>query len=181
MLASVRELLEKQHPVFVKIDLDTGDMEEVLAPENAPRWGFWLKHHCRCIYGQDLANRFELFRPSRHIAVAVNGDFAQVLEDYTYRIDQEKDTSVRRRLQKEASRKLIRATNTLRRDDEKSWPISLDDHMAQFVATFPEKAFALHYFYRYATDMKTLPDAALFTVNLRVFSAWMQAQQQAVT
>nr|WP_261793002.1 nucleotidyltransferase domain-containing protein [Pseudomonas chlororaphis] len=74
-LEQTRQALEAWHPEVSKIDFDIGVLSEVLAPDNLYRWGFWLKHQCRCIWGNDLRLRFEPFRPSRRIAQAVNGDF----------------------------------------------------------------------------------------------------------
>lgn len=74
-LEETRRALEARHPEVSKIDFDIGVLSEVLAPDNRYRWGFWLKHQCRCIWGNDLGLRFEPFRPSRTIALALNGDF----------------------------------------------------------------------------------------------------------
>ncbi|MFZ4214897.1 nucleotidyltransferase domain-containing protein [Pantoea endophytica] len=67
--------LEEAHPIISKIDLDTGTLSTVMDPQQLNRWGYWLKHHCVCVYGEDLRERFAAFRPSKEIAIAVNGDF----------------------------------------------------------------------------------------------------------
>lgn len=71
-LATVQAELEKNHPVISKIDFDCGFLDEALDPDNQLSWGYWLKHHCRCVYGEDLGLLFQAFRPSKAIAVAVN-------------------------------------------------------------------------------------------------------------
>ena len=113
-LASVRSGLEAAHPVVSKIDLDCGVLPEVMAAENLYSWGYWLKHHCRCVCGVDLTCRFPRFKPSRAIAVALNGDYPSVLLDYIERIQHMDDVNQRMRLQQSAAKKLIRATNLWR-------------------------------------------------------------------
>ncbi|WP_122257378.1 nucleotidyltransferase domain-containing protein, partial [Pseudomonas salomonii] len=87
-LQALRQSLEQRHPEVTKIDFDIGHRAEVLAPENANKWGFWLKHHCRCVWGEDLSLRFERFQPSREIALVLNGDFESVLSGYLNLIHQ---------------------------------------------------------------------------------------------
>jgi len=49
---------------------------------NVYLWGYWLKHHCVCIYGENRLTRFEAFRPSRERVVAVNGNVLAILDGY---------------------------------------------------------------------------------------------------
>ena len=85
-LEVVRCALEQRHPHVTKVDFDIGHRAQVVAAENRNSWGFWLKHQCRCLWGNDLSLQFERFRPSRDIALAVNGDFHTVLSAYLTRI-----------------------------------------------------------------------------------------------
>lgn len=71
--ATVQSVLEKNNPVISKIDFDCGLLEQVLDPDNVLSWGYWIKHHCHCVYGEDLSHHFQAFKPSKAIAVAVNG------------------------------------------------------------------------------------------------------------
>ncbi len=121
-LELARLALEQRHSCVTKIDFDIGHRAQVLAPENHNRWGFWLKHHCRCVWGDDLGLRLEPFRPSRDIALALNDDFAEVLSSYRVNIMRAADTPQRLRLQREAARKLIRSTHTLRSPEALMWP-----------------------------------------------------------
>jgi len=116
-LEAVRCALEQRHPFVTKVDFDIGHHAQVLATENRNGWGFWLKHQCRCLWGNDLSVHFERFRPSRDIALAVNGDFHAVLSAYLTRIACADTETQRLRLQREASRKLIRSTHVLLSED----------------------------------------------------------------
>ncbi|MCU7645972.1 nucleotidyltransferase domain-containing protein [Pseudomonas piscis] len=173
-LEQLRLQLQARHPEVSKIDFDIGHLEQVLASDNRPSWGYWLKHHCRCLLGEDLRQRFAPFKPSREIALAVNGDFLAVLNDYATRIDHAPTPGQTLRLQREASRKLLRATNLLRPEQEPSWPRSLDEHAQLFVLHYPQMKVAIEEF-RQAAEATTPADAG-FSSRLRQMAQWMSQQ-----
>jgi len=178
-IEAARRALETRHPEVSKVDFDVGFLEEVLAPENLHRWGFWLKHHCRCIYGYDLAGGIDPFLPSRRIARAVNGDFSYMLDGYAHRIGTESDPVTIARFAREASRKLIRATNMLRPVASDFWPESLEDHITLFVKTYPQMAQHAAFFHSFAAPSGDEPPQVVttdFVDRLRAFSAWMQQE-----
>ncbi|SFA89739.1 hypothetical protein SAMN04515620_1078 [Collimonas sp. OK607] len=173
-IESVRLSLESRHPEVTKVDFDVGYLADVHAPENLCKWGFWLKHHCRCVYGNDLSNQFALFKPSRLIARAVNGDFPDVLAAYAQSIEAEKNDILTERLKRGASRKLIRATNVLRLVDALSWPESLEEHVDHFLVIYPEMQPQIAFFL--CQQQVSDSDQGDFVEWLRFFSAWMQRQ-----
>lgn len=173
-LETLRLSLEQRHPAVTKIDFDIGHRAQVLAPENTNRWNFWLKHHCRCVWGDDLSRRYERFRPSREIALAVNGDFEPVLNGYRERIEQAGTVPERLRLQREAARKLIRATNTLRAHDEPTWPYTLEEHVALFIQHQPAMRIQIAYFLFEARNPSA--ERELFIARLQTFVSWMVSQ-----
>ncbi len=60
-LSAARRGLERRHSVVSKIDFDCGLLRQVLHPDNIFSWGYWLRHHCVCVYGEDLSQRFAPF------------------------------------------------------------------------------------------------------------------------
>lgn len=176
-LETLRLALQARHGEVLKIDFDIGHRAQVLAPENLHSWGYWLKHQCRCLWGADLAPHFAPFAPSRAIAVAVNGDFAQVLDGYAQRLDDESAPAAIARLQREASRKLIRATNILRQDDDAEWPASLDEHAALLLRRHPAMQSQLAFFLAQARPAAT--PASGFAPALRQFTHWLAQQHMA--
>ncbi len=175
MLEAVRLALQARHDTVWKVDFDIGHRSQVLAPENLYSWGYWLKHQCRCLWGEDLARHFAPFAPSRAIALAVNGDFARVLDEYAQRLDDERDPAVIARLQREASRKLIRSCNTLRQDGDPGWPASLDEHVALLLQHSPTMQAPIAYFLAQARPGAA--PASGFTPALRQFTLWLTQQQ----
>ncbi|WP_455826736.1 nucleotidyltransferase domain-containing protein [Pseudomonas graminis] len=172
----LRRDLERRHLHVTKIDFDIGSRAHVLAAENRTRWGFWLKHHCRCLWGNDLSPQFERFKPSREIALAVNGDFEAVLSDYLSRIAGADSEPQRLGLQREASRKLVRATQVLRPEEATAWPQTLEEHVAMFVRYHPAKVTQIAFFLFEARNPSAPTDN--FCARLRAFLDWMVSQQQ---
>lgn len=170
-IEALRKALAARHPEVVKIDFDIGHRAEVLAADNLFSWGYWLKHHCRCIWGNNLGQRFAPFRPSRAIAVAVNGDFEAVLNRYAERIEQTIDINEQSLWQREAARKLIRATNILRSDQDRNWPRTLDEHAEQFARHYPSMKTQIESFLVLAKTPTT--SVKEFSTQLRNFVQWM--------
>ncbi|MBG7005778.1 nucleotidyltransferase domain-containing protein [Pseudomonas aeruginosa] len=175
-LETARLTLQARHPEVSKIDFDIGHLAEARDPANRHSWGYWLKHRCRCLWGEDLAAGLAPSRPSKAIALALNGDYAQVLEDYAGRLDASRPAEESRRLQREAAKKLIRSSDVLRGEAETAWPETLEHYLALFHARHPEQAPALEYF-KAVLDGQAA-DPAEFAERLRAFGAWMQDQER---
>lgn len=175
-LEQLRQDLQLRHTEVVKIDFDLGTRQEVLDPAHLYSWGYWLKHECRCIHGEDLAQQFEAFEPSRAIAQAVNGDYVQVLNDYLQRIAATRDDMEALRLQREAARKLIRATNVLRPCSGGFWPRTLEEFAGYFSERHPELAESIDFFLIQARA-PCMPKT-LFSARLSSFLEWLHRQQQ---
>lgn len=173
-LTSVKDELQRSHSEVSKIDFDIGTVFEAMASENALKWGYWLKHHCRCIWGNDLRRCFDRFKPSREIALSVNGDFAEVLAKYADALDNVSDRVSKLRLQREASRKLVRSTNILRSSSDKSWPISLEEHVTHFLRSWPEMERSMSVFLEQA--LRPTDSSEGFTSALRQFIGWLSSQ-----
>ncbi|WP_460135843.1 nucleotidyltransferase domain-containing protein [Pseudomonas sp. S1_E04] len=175
-LETVRCALEQRHPEVTKVDFDIGSRVQVVAAENKNSWGFWLKHHCRCVWGNDLSLHLERFRPSREIAVAVNGEFEQVLAGYLKRIAHADTEQARLCLQREASRKLVRATHVLRSEEESAWPQTLEEYVEMFVRRYPAMVAQVAFFLFEARNPQAQVDN--FTIRLHTFLGWMASQQR---
>lgn len=176
VIEDIRTKLEAAHPIVSKVDFDIGQLQDVLSDEAGLAWRYWLKHHCRCIAGQDLAEDIPLFRPSRALALAVNGDFTEVLQRYHDALTRPQTEAACRRLVREASRKLIRSTNVLRKDADTDWPDTLEDYLTRFQRLYPAQGGELRYFY----DQALAPDAGAesFAPRLQVFSGWLARAAQ---
>lgn len=172
-LRAIAEHMQTQHPVISKVDFDCGTLAEALADENRFSWGYWLKHHCRCVAGEDLASRFSPFTPSREIAVAVNGDFIPVLQGYLQQLAEASDA---RLLQRAAARKLLRATNLLRRAEDTDWPETLEEYASRVVRRFPQQQQAIGWLLQQCHTPED--DTAHFTARLNALMRWLEESRR---
>lgn len=168
-LRAIAARAQALHPVISKVDFDCGTLAEALASENQFSWGYWLRHHCRCVAGEDLASRFPRFTPSRAIAVAVNGDFIPVLQSYLLQLA---ETSDGRQLKRAAARKLLRATNLLRSEEDNDWPGTLEEYASRVVRRFPQQQQAIGWLLQQCHTPED--DTAHFTARLNALIRWLE-------
>ncbi|WP_243834699.1 nucleotidyltransferase domain-containing protein [Exiguobacterium sp. AT1b] len=74
------ELLLTEHPEIIKIDYDIGRLDVALEPSNRFEWGFWLRHLCTCVDGEDISTRFPLMKPDARVSRALNQDLVSSIE-----------------------------------------------------------------------------------------------------
>lgn len=139
-----RELLElgkeellKKYSYIPKADYDIGVLDEVLLNENLYFWGFWLKHCCSCIYGEDLAERFPKMKPSKNIAVNMNRKIESELQNYKRRIATEEDCDKLNLLVKSALKRIIRGAYMITIESDMSWSDNLSDNVEIFQHYYP--------------------------------------------
>ncbi|MDX7985841.1 nucleotidyltransferase domain-containing protein [Xenorhabdus sp. 12] len=173
-LAAVQAELEKNNPIVSKIDFDCGLLQQVLHPNNKLSWGYWLKHHCVCVFGEDLSHRFEPFKPSKAIALAVNGDFMSVLSRLITQIKASTDLKRQLQFQRAAARKAIRATSILRREHDNDWPETLKEHCIKFNARYPALADDMDYLLTIST--KPQGNFTDFNTRLIAFANWLDME-----
>ncbi|HIE4800976.1 TPA: nucleotidyltransferase family protein [Serratia marcescens] len=173
-LEAWRQAFQLEQRIVSKVDFDIGSVDEALAPEHYHSWGFWLKHHCRCLWGEDVSAAFPLFRPDRRIALAVNADVRRVLARYREQLLLAEPSSDERRLKREAARKLIRATNMLRAEESAFWPTTLTDYAEQLLARYPEQQAEMTYLLVHALGEAN--DAA-FADRMMDFLAWIESRR----
>lgn len=171
---TIRSELEHDYPVVSKIDIDPGVLEDVMMPTNVDSWGYWLKHHCVCVYGEDLRTRFEPFRPSRDIAVAINGDFLAVLNGYVALMKPTLEPAQRHGLQRAAARKAIRSTNILREENDRDWPASLEELGEKFNDRYPALTEEMDYLL--SISYRPRGDIMAFASRITTFAYWLNAE-----
>ncbi|WP_214814476.1 nucleotidyltransferase domain-containing protein [Exiguobacterium sp. s196] len=73
-LVEQTERLLTQHPEVIKIDYDIGRLDVALDPANRFEWGFWLRHLCTCVDGEDVSIQFPRMKPDVSVSEALNQD-----------------------------------------------------------------------------------------------------------
>lgn len=137
-------------------------------------WGYWLKHHCRCIFGDDLTQHFSPFVPSRKIALAINGDFAQVVEGYIKQIYQKDLLIEKRHIQRAIARKLIRSVNILRSEKDEYWPETLEEYVKILEANYSEQHKNINYLL--SESINPSDDIEVFIHKAKLFMHWLEIE-----
>ena len=96
-----------------------------------------------------------------------------MLAGYATRIAAAPTEGDRLRLQKEAARKWLRATNVLRPPGGGDWPRTLDAHAAQCLRQHPDQAARVAFFLAEAQSPSA--SGAAFTQRLVRAAAWLSA------
>lgn len=173
-LTAIQLELEKSYPIVSKIDFDCGLLHQVMLPDNRLSWGYWLRHHCVCVYGDDLGRRFPVFKPAKAIAVAVNGDFMSVLDKLLSQMQSSTDEHKILQLQRAAARKLIRATSILRHEQDDDWPETLQEHCIKFKCRYPSLSDSIDDLL--ATSYEPLGDVDNFRMRIMAFARWLNTE-----
>ncbi|VXC00567.1 DNA polymerase beta domain protein region [Exiguobacterium sp. 8H] len=79
-LVEQTEQLLMQHPEVIKIDYDIGRLDVALDPANRFEWGFWLRHLCTCVDGEDVSIQFPRMKPDVRVSEALNQDLISSIE-----------------------------------------------------------------------------------------------------
>ncbi|WP_214742966.1 nucleotidyltransferase domain-containing protein [Exiguobacterium sp. s48] len=79
-LVEQTERLLMEHPEVIKIDYDIGRLDVALNPANRFEWGFWLRHLCTCVDGEDVSTRFPRMKPDARVSEALNQDLISLIE-----------------------------------------------------------------------------------------------------
>ncbi|WP_251028369.1 nucleotidyltransferase domain-containing protein [Exiguobacterium sp. s123] len=79
-LVEQTEQLLTKHPKVIKIDYDIGRLDVALDPANRFEWGFWLRHLCTCVYGENVSTQFPLMKPDARVSKALNQDLVSSIE-----------------------------------------------------------------------------------------------------
>ncbi|WP_214761416.1 nucleotidyltransferase domain-containing protein [Exiguobacterium sp. s129] len=74
------EQLLTEHREVIKIDYDIGRLDVALDSANCFEWGFWLRHLCTCVYGEDVSTQFPLMKPDARVSEELNQDLVSTIE-----------------------------------------------------------------------------------------------------
>ncbi len=132
------ELL-KEHNEIIKIDYDIGERTEALTHENFHEWGFWLRHMCACIYGEDLATNFPKMKPNEKISRALNGDLHSSIDDYLHELTHKNVSEIKKHTM---LKRMIRGAYLTINVKDESWSTKLQENVTILQSYFPdEKVF----------------------------------------
>ncbi|MBD8004966.1 nucleotidyltransferase domain-containing protein [Bacillus norwichensis] len=123
-----------ENPIVPKVDYDIGMMDEVFQDNSQYYWGFWLKHVCICIYGEDLSIHFPKMKPNFQICRALNQDLIDTLnrsrkEMNEGEVDNHQLLSVLKRI--------VRGAYCYVAEKDESWSTSIQENLQILQHYFP--------------------------------------------
>ncbi|MCE7566254.1 nucleotidyltransferase domain-containing protein [Aliivibrio fischeri] len=139
LINTIKIRFQSKYPQITGVTFNIGEAADALQLESIFSWGFWLRHCCVCIYGDDLSERFGDFEPSWEIAKNMNMDIEEWLGVYIKKIATSQDMAVQVEQQKTIAKKLLRSCYSLVMHRDKGWY----DHPVlcarKFLEYYPEK------------------------------------------
>ncbi|WP_122033124.1 nucleotidyltransferase domain-containing protein [Aliivibrio sp. EL58] len=139
LINTIKVRFQSKYPQITGVTFTIGETAEVLQLESIFSWGFWLRHCCVCIFGDDLSTRFGDFEPSWEIAKNMNMDIEEWLEVYIKKISASQTIDSQVEHQKTIAKKLLRSCYSLVMHKDKGWY----DHpilcARKFLEYYPEK------------------------------------------
>lgn len=138
-ISTIKSRILERYSFIPKLDIDYGDLTEVLQEKNKQRWGVWLKFFCKRIYGEDLALHFEDVEINRQSIAAINQGFDDDIQNYLNILKLAQDNQYEHyHIQKSLIKRILRLLPlTLTHVD--TWPLSLQETVEQNVRYFPEQ------------------------------------------
>ena len=151
------DTIPKAYPQVSKLDIDPGSLSEVLQPQEKFHWQYWLKHCCCCIWGNDLSIDFQRYKPSREIALALNGDLSTFLDQMSPAFKTMTDADVA----KVIGKKLVRAAYYFVAEKDGSWYTNLSQCTAVAKRYYPDQSGDIELAHQYALGQLTSKVEAL--------------------
>lgn len=161
--------IRSNNPVVSKVDYDIGLVADVFEKNSQYYWGFWLKHVCTCVYGEDLSFYFPKMKPNIHICRALNKDLIDTLNSYRKAIiggetDNHTLLSVLKRI--------VRGAYCYVAVRDESWSTSIQENLIILQYYFPGEAFLkeIEQVFLY----KKIPSSKDVVNNIDCFIIWFK-------
>ena len=130
------KFINANHHIVPKVDFDIGILDEVLKKDNLYYWGFWIKHICTCIYGEDLSVNFPRMKPNINICKSLNQDIVDTLKNYRKQIvEGDFDDGILITVLK----RIIRGAYCLVSVEDESWSINIQENLVILNHYFPKE------------------------------------------
>ncbi|OXL83890.1 nucleotidyltransferase [Paenibacillus sp. SSG-1] len=118
-LSNINDSLLKKYPVLTKIDTTICSLDDVLSKPND--WGFWVKIICVCIYGDDVGEKVPPIMISPEFILGLNTETKKEVDRRHRLLSNASDNTMKTRLIKGYSKRLIRALYSLVLEDTGVW------------------------------------------------------------
>ncbi|PSW13563.1 hypothetical protein C9J01_12110 [Photobacterium rosenbergii] len=174
ILTSITSRVESQYPQVTAINMTIILKREVLDIAMIFKWGFWLKHCCTCVYGDDLSSRFGCFEPSWDIGKAMNDDLVDQLNDYRRKIMATRVVSHYLGFCQEVAKKMIWSCYSLVFHRSGKLALSLEQAAQQFLLYYPQHEVSIERLFLLDSGQQVPKKAVLFMIN--GFGQWIVSE-----
>ena len=138
LLAEKTEIFISDNPIVPKVDYDIGITADVFQENSQYFWGFWLRHVCTCIYGEDLSLGFPKMKPNFHICKALNQDLIDTLIGYRKEI-LEKEVDNYKLLS--ILKRIVRGAYCYVAERDESWSTNIQENLLILMHYFPNEEY----------------------------------------
>ncbi|MDQ0271426.1 nucleotidyltransferase domain-containing protein [Cytobacillus purgationiresistens] len=135
LLADTERLVE-QYKSAIKVDYSFVQLEEAVSLENKYEWGFWLRHMCSCLHGEDLSKQFERMKPNEKISAALNGNIEQLMGQFRQELQQDQPASKQRK--RSMLKRIIRGAYLKINVLDESWSTESGENLNILMHYFPK-------------------------------------------
>ncbi|WP_339292447.1 nucleotidyltransferase domain-containing protein [Paenibacillus sp. FSL W8-0187] len=118
-LSNIKDRLLEEYPVVTKIDTTICSIDDVLSKPND--WGFWVKIISVCIYGHDVGEKVPPIIISPEFILDLNAETKKEVDRRHSLLSNASDNTMKTRLIKGYSKRLIRALYSLVLEDTGVW------------------------------------------------------------
>ena len=166
--------VEKQSPQVAAINVTVLTKSEALDIALIFKWGFWFKHCCVCVFGDDLSSRFGCFEPSWDIGKSMNDDLALQLNDYRRKIMATRIVSQYIGFCRELAKKMIWSCYSLVFHRCAKQALTIEQAAKYFLAYYPQHELAIERLFLLVSGKQVPKKAVLFMIN--DFGQWIVAE-----
>lgn len=170
-----RKFIYNNHNI-PKVDYDIGILEDVNKNENLYSWGFWLKHICTCIYGEDLSIQFPRMKPNINISKSLNMDIISTLKSYRKAIIEEDFNNY---TLLSALKRIVRGVYCLISVVDNSWSTNIQENLVIIQHYFPRENFLKKIDKMFLNIEKLSSDEVLDCINYYII--WFKNNKDGIT
>ncbi|WEM41045.1 nucleotidyltransferase domain-containing protein [Photobacterium sp. DA100] len=172
--SSIASRVEQQWPQITAVQLTVLTKDEVLDISTIFKWGFWLKHCCVCVFGDDLSSRFGCFEPSWEIGRSMNDDLPLQLDEYRRKIMATRVVSHYLSFCRDVAKKMIWSCYSLVFHRSGKLALSLEQAAELFLSFYPQHGVAIERLFLLVSGTQVPKKAVLFMIN--DFGQWIVAE-----
>nr|WP_159063646.1 nucleotidyltransferase domain-containing protein [Thaumasiovibrio occultus] len=174
LLLTVAEQVKQRYPYIRDLDLQVVTLDEVSDLKNIFYWGFWFKHCCLCLAGEDIGREFGAFEPCWEIAKAFNGDIGKRLTAYKDEVRKVETLGPYLDICESAAKQLIFASFGLVVSRLKCWAFSVEQCSEHFLQYYPQKKTEIERLH-ILVQRKRVPKRAVMAL-LNSYGDWLVAE-----